>query len=252
MGQNSIISSFFARRVIKASAEGRSPPQELEVGPRSGPYLLVITTPCSVNVWIVLTAVLPWEAQQANISQFLTVGKEFFVCIPPVYTNWHFSWYKNTHQTTALALALAQENSFTLCQSQNTPLTYVSLTIAVLRLSWVRLLILSPAPSACACNTALLSPWSRPKKHIGKPKFKWLKVQAKTQQLFPEVLCTTHNTGALPLCAVNTFHILFQFSYHIQKKHHVLCLAKYICGNDHKYPPLPPPPDCWTFVSPGR
>ena len=30
MGQNSIISS-----------EGRSPPQELEVGPRSGPYLLV-------------------------------------------------------------------------------------------------------------------------------------------------------------------------------------------------------------------
>ena len=39
MGQNSIISSFFARK--KASAEGRSPPQELEVGPRSGPYLLV-------------------------------------------------------------------------------------------------------------------------------------------------------------------------------------------------------------------
>ena len=40
MGQNSIISSFFARRAKKASAEGRSPPQELEVGPRSGPYLL--------------------------------------------------------------------------------------------------------------------------------------------------------------------------------------------------------------------
>ena len=35
MGQNSIKSSFFA------SAEGRSPPQELEVGPSSGPYLLV-------------------------------------------------------------------------------------------------------------------------------------------------------------------------------------------------------------------
>ena len=41
MGQNSIKSSFFARRAKKASAEGRSPPQELEVGPRSGPYLLV-------------------------------------------------------------------------------------------------------------------------------------------------------------------------------------------------------------------
>jgi len=41
MGQNSIKSSFFARRAKKASAEGRSPPQELEVGPLSGPYLLV-------------------------------------------------------------------------------------------------------------------------------------------------------------------------------------------------------------------
>ena len=41
MGQNSINSSFFGRRAKKASAEGRSSPQELEVGPRSGPYLLV-------------------------------------------------------------------------------------------------------------------------------------------------------------------------------------------------------------------
>ena len=39
MGQNSIKSSFFARRAKKSL--GRSPPQELEVGPRSGPYLLV-------------------------------------------------------------------------------------------------------------------------------------------------------------------------------------------------------------------
>ena len=41
IGQNSIISSYFARRAKKAFAEGRSPPQELEVGPRSRPYLLV-------------------------------------------------------------------------------------------------------------------------------------------------------------------------------------------------------------------
>ena len=41
MGQNSIISPFFASRAKKSLAEGRSPPQELEVGPRSGPYLLV-------------------------------------------------------------------------------------------------------------------------------------------------------------------------------------------------------------------
>ena len=40
--QNSIIISFFARRANKASDEGRSPPQELKVGPRSGPYLLVL------------------------------------------------------------------------------------------------------------------------------------------------------------------------------------------------------------------
>ena len=42
MGQNSIISFFFARRAKKTSAEGRSPPQELEVSPRSGLYLLVL------------------------------------------------------------------------------------------------------------------------------------------------------------------------------------------------------------------
>ena len=39
MGQNSIISPFFDRRAKKAL--GRSPPQELGVGPLSGPYLLV-------------------------------------------------------------------------------------------------------------------------------------------------------------------------------------------------------------------
>ena len=37
-----IISFLFAQRAKKASAEGRSPPQELEVGPRSRPYLLVV------------------------------------------------------------------------------------------------------------------------------------------------------------------------------------------------------------------
>ena len=41
MGQNSIISPFFTKRAKKPSAEGRSPPQELEVGPRSGLYFLV-------------------------------------------------------------------------------------------------------------------------------------------------------------------------------------------------------------------
>ena len=42
MGQNSIKSSSFCPKgQKKTSAEGQSPPQELEVGPHSGPYLLV-------------------------------------------------------------------------------------------------------------------------------------------------------------------------------------------------------------------
>ena len=42
MGQNRIISCFFfARRANNALVEGQSPPQELDVGLRSGPYLLV-------------------------------------------------------------------------------------------------------------------------------------------------------------------------------------------------------------------
>ena len=42
MGQKSIISSFFAQSAKKGLAEGQSPPQEIEVSPRSGLYLLVI------------------------------------------------------------------------------------------------------------------------------------------------------------------------------------------------------------------
>ena len=39
--QNSIIRSFFSQRAKKATAEGRRPPQQKELGPRSRPYLLV-------------------------------------------------------------------------------------------------------------------------------------------------------------------------------------------------------------------
>ena len=42
ISKNSIKSPLFARRAKKASAGGRSPPQELEVNLRSGLYLLVI------------------------------------------------------------------------------------------------------------------------------------------------------------------------------------------------------------------
>ena len=42
MGQNSIKSFFFCPKGKKSLGLGRSPLQELEVGPRSGPYLLVV------------------------------------------------------------------------------------------------------------------------------------------------------------------------------------------------------------------
>ena len=41
---NRVKRSFFAQRANKTSAEGRSPPQELEVSPRSRLYLLVFFT----------------------------------------------------------------------------------------------------------------------------------------------------------------------------------------------------------------
>ena len=41
MGHKSIVSPFLPKGQKKPSAKGQSPPQELEIGPRSGPYLLV-------------------------------------------------------------------------------------------------------------------------------------------------------------------------------------------------------------------
>ena len=61
MGQNSKISIFFARKAKQASAEGRSPSQELEVGPRSGLYLLVL-----VKTKFMLK---PLEAMNAAMAQ---------------------------------------------------------------------------------------------------------------------------------------------------------------------------------------
>ena len=40
-----------AQRAKKALAEGRCPPQELEVGPCSGPYLLVHIKPKRLTFW---------------------------------------------------------------------------------------------------------------------------------------------------------------------------------------------------------
>ena len=42
IGQNSIFSPFFPRRAKEALSKVQSPPQELEVGPCNGPYLLVV------------------------------------------------------------------------------------------------------------------------------------------------------------------------------------------------------------------
>ena len=43
--------SDHAQRAKKASAKGRSPPQDPEVGPHSGSYLLVIVKVCSNFTW---------------------------------------------------------------------------------------------------------------------------------------------------------------------------------------------------------
>ena len=64
VGQNSLITSFFARRAKQASAEGRSLPQELEVGPRSGPYFLVLLKGVSTT-WVGET--LNWHGSQVNL-----------------------------------------------------------------------------------------------------------------------------------------------------------------------------------------
>ena len=84
IGQNSIIRSFLAQRAKKASDEGRSPPQELEVGPRSGPYLLVFVDP--VMCW---NDHLLWEMQvlaylsvlEWLFKQHLSHQSDFHRCI---------------------------------------------------------------------------------------------------------------------------------------------------------------------------
>ena len=44
MGQNSIIGLFSAQRATKSLGQRPNSPQELEVGPRSGPYFLIPST----------------------------------------------------------------------------------------------------------------------------------------------------------------------------------------------------------------
>ena len=58
---------FFARRAKKALVEDRSPPQELEVGPRSGPFLLVIFDFISKIVYYVANS--EDKARYLNLSR---------------------------------------------------------------------------------------------------------------------------------------------------------------------------------------
>ena len=73
MGQNSIKSFFFCPKGKKRL--GRSPPQELEVGPRSGPYLLVlmkdrsmVKSACTISSRLGHWETVPWSS--ANFFDF--------------------------------------------------------------------------------------------------------------------------------------------------------------------------------------
>ena len=75
---NSVKSSFFVRRAKKASSEGRSPPQELEVSPHSGLYLLVTVKDKfmeeKVKMYVKIKGFPWWPAffkQEGNNATFL-------------------------------------------------------------------------------------------------------------------------------------------------------------------------------------
>ena len=58
---------FFLPEVQKkASAEGQSPPQELEVGPRSGPYLLVLFIWLPQNMFLTQSAETHKQSYQST------------------------------------------------------------------------------------------------------------------------------------------------------------------------------------------
>ena len=72
MGQNNTISSFYAQRAKKSL--GQSHPQELEVGPRSGPYLLVVRkgkVGGLLQVWRARGAVT-WSSRSSSSSSTST------------------------------------------------------------------------------------------------------------------------------------------------------------------------------------
>ena len=54
LARNSVKKSFFTRRAKTASAEGQSPPQVLDEGPRSGPHLLINSKDQSVLILLSL------------------------------------------------------------------------------------------------------------------------------------------------------------------------------------------------------
>ena len=74
ISQNSIISSFFwPEGQKKSSTEGKSPPQELEVGPRSGPYLLVWVMKQKV---VITLSVYTVEASNKDQAMLMDIRKK--------------------------------------------------------------------------------------------------------------------------------------------------------------------------------
>ena len=63
----SVKSSFFARTTKKASAEGQSPTQDLEVSPRSGLYLLVFYKTKNIYFLCLVTGSISEKSEAQNI-----------------------------------------------------------------------------------------------------------------------------------------------------------------------------------------
>ena len=87
MGKHSIIGPFFAW-AKKTSAKGQSSPQELEVGPHSGPYLLVLSKMIATQV-TQFSSLIEQEMSSRSSPKIRSVAENIY----SKYLFKTFSWY---------------------------------------------------------------------------------------------------------------------------------------------------------------